>query len=68
MYGSVVVLDQAEVCCCSKVLSMAHLRHYLFMGLTIQSRDGCIGEIFARWQYILWVEFLQQLLKSRLFC
>ena len=36
-----------EVCCCSKVLSMAHRRHYLFTGLSIQSRDGCIGEIFA---------------------
>ena len=29
--------------------SLANLIHHLFTGLSIQSRDGCIRKIFARW-------------------
>ena len=32
-----------EVCSYRKVLSVANLRH-LFMGFSIQSRDGCVGQ------------------------
>ena len=56
-----------EVCCCSKVLSMTRLMHHLFTGLCVQRRDCCVGEILARWQFVLQVECFQQFTKSWLF-